>query len=764
MSKMTNDGRMRRATAGAALLLLLACGGVRRGDLRAYFVAASGSSSESARFAPERAFDGDPSTRWSSRFEDGQWLEAKFDRVVTAETVVIQWETARAADFALLVKGATGDWVEVARRQGVMKGDFDTFALPGPTPVAEIRIQCDRRATEWGNSIFEVYVYGEAAGEPPAVNLIGWKPAPNEWEKRDREVAERLLAVAAQDPPHGRDLSDDEFLELVSRRAFDFFWWETNPGTGLTRDRACNFKSSEEIAVASIANTGFALSAYCIGAERGWVSREEALARTLATLSAFAADSYVRHVRGFYPHFVNLFSGSDESGTEVSTIDTVLFLAGLLTAEQYFGDTEVSRLAKIIGNRVDWNWARNNHPHFVSHGLDNQGRFLNSAWGSSTEALLIYLVGMGSPTHPLRPASWDAIDRHTGEYEGYTWVVEYGSQNIFPFHYPDLWYDFRGRVDRSGEDYFLNAVTAVTAQREYCIRLASEFPKSYGPDAWGLAPADGLGDQYMIYGFPPGVAYSRPDGTVVMPALGGCMQWLPRHTLRALRAAYDNHRAGIWGKYGFTDAFNPTHGFYTRDVIGIDHGALLMSIENHRTGFFWRHFMSHPWIRRSTRAIGWAVRPHYGEPGGPVDLTRDASWRATTGDGAFAAPDFDDRSWTEALVPDRWENLGGAFRNYDGVGWYRAEFTVDSDRLELWRRSRKPLVLALGGVDDAESAFLNGTLVGETPADADSWRRPRAYTVPMELVQLGRNVLAIRITDRSGSGGIWMPPAELGPR
>lgn len=747
------------------VFFLVACAGSAsfyHGDLHAFVVGASCSSSEKARMGAEAAFDGDTRTRWGSLFKDGEWIACQLDRTVAAETVVIQWETARAADYALLIKGATGDWVEVAKfRNKNPKELVDVIALRQATEMTALKIRCDRRATEWGNSIFEITVFGSAAGSPPKKNLVGWKPAPTAWELREREIAKRLIEIAAKDPVTSRDMTDDQFLELVSRRAFDFFWWETNPENGLTKDRGRNFMSSEELASASVANTGYALTAYCIGVERGWVSRAEALERTLLTLRTFAADSPVQNNHGFYPHFVNILTGATDGGSEISTIDTVLLLAGVLTAEQYFGDTEVSRLSRLICERVDWKWAMNGNPNFVSHGVDARGNFIGNVWGSSTEALLIYLVAMGSPTHGLTVKSWNAIDRHRGDYEGYEWVVEYGAQNMFPYHYPDLWYDFRGKVDGNGEDYWLNATTAALAMREYCIREAVKFPRSYGPNGWGLSPSDGLDNKYMIYGFPPGMA-APPDGTIVMPALAGSIQWLPRHVIQALRHIYDTYRSKVWGKYGFTDALNPQRDFFTSDVIGIDQGTLLIGIENHRTGMVWKFFMAHPWIQRSTQAIGWKTRPHFGDPDGPIDLVRVGTWKLKSGDGAYEAATLDDKDWTPVLVPDRWENNGGAWARYDGVAWYRAGFEIDEARLELWKKSRKPIVLTIGAIDDTDITYVNGVKVGETPAGEGVWKAPRRYTVPLANLKAGVNTIAVRVNDETGGGGIWAPPVELG--
>lgn len=732
-----------------------------QGRLNAYIISARASSDEGNAYVAECAFDGDLKTRWASAFQDNEWIEAQFDRPVGVQEIQIRWETARAADFTISLLDPDSNWVEIGRRTGA-SGPDDVLTLPLPRTARALRIHCQRRATEWGNSILDVVVLGTAEGGAPEKSLLDFKVKPTPWQVRERAIAERLLAEAARDPVKSEGLTDDRLLDLIQKRAFDFFWNETNPTNGLTKDRGRNFESSEECFVASIASVGFALTAYPIGAERGWVGREEALERTKATLRSFQQGGIVTHTNGFLPHFVNLFTGAPATDTEISTIDTALLLAGAITAMEYFQDPDVSAAVKEIYERVDWDWARNGHPQFVSHGLNGRGAFLETHWCSFTEGLLIYLLALGSPTHPLPVSSWDAIDRHTGEYGGYTFVVEHGGQSIFRYQYPALWYDFRGRRDKSGLDYFENATLATLAMRAYCIEQARVFPYSYGPDAWGLGAADGPENKYYIYGFPPGEPYSATDGTFVPYAIAGSTPFLPVHAIRALRHLYDTHHE-LWGKYGFADSGNPTQSFVARDVIGLDQGTILVGIENYRSKFVWRLFMKNPWVRETTRQIGWQTRPRAGDPDGPVDLARSKPWRLQAGGGLMAAPILDDSLWASVAVPDYWENEGGAFKDYDGQAWYRTDFNLDAARITRWAASSRPIALTIGGVDDTDIAYVNGVKVGETLAGADIVRQVRRYRVPGAVLKPGRNVVAILVTDGFGSGGIWKPPVELGP-
>lgn len=730
------------------------------GNLKPFIVRAKASSDGGQEVVAELAFDNNPSSRWSSVFADNQWIEGYFDRPVGIKTLNVVWETARAVDFSIQVLNRQTNWVEVSRKTDAV-GLSDSLSFPRPVNALGIRIQCDRRATEWGNSIFEVYASGVTEGTPPAENLTTFKVQPSEWQLYERGNAEKLLAEAAADPLTSAGMTDDEFLNLVAKRSFYYFWYESNPTNGLTKDRARNFKSSEDASLASVAAVGFALTAYPIGAERGWVAREEALERTLVTLRTFA-NGPILNVKGFFPHFVDMFSCKEARDTEISTIDTALFLAGMIVAMEYFQDPQVTELSRKIFERVDWDWSRNGNPHFVSHGVDPRGNFLNAHWGSSTEGLLIYLLALGSPTHPLPAASWDAIDKHTEEYEGYRFICEYGFQSIFRYQYPALWYDFRGRTDGDGIDYFEHNTLATLAMRRFCILNANNFSGSYGPDLWGQGAADGPGDRYMIYGFPPGNPYSPIDGTIVPYAIAGSTPFLPRHCIRALRFLYDTHHE-VWGKYGFADSINPNQSFVARDALGLDAGTILLGIENYRSQFVWKHFMRNEWIQQTTQKIDWKTRPRSTDPNGPIDLARDCTWKLSSGGGILSSPALDDSRWTPVLVLDYWENAGGIFSRYDGIAWYRVEFQLPAARLSNWTRSGRRILLTLGAVDDTDSAYVNGFKVGETLPAQDVEKKTRRYVVSPAYLRPGRNVIAVQVMDNKGSGGIWRTPVEIGP-
>lgn len=730
--------------------------------LTPFVVKAEASSLERARFVAEHAFDGNRFTRWASAASDKEFVMACFDRAVVISSITVRWERARSAQYAILALNPDEQWTELARCENPT-GLVDSFNLLPAATATAIRISCERRATHWGNSIYEVEMMGYAQGQPPSRNLIGYfPPSDDPWERREREIAARQLAEVSRDPANSRNLSDDAFLDLLERRAFAYFWYETNPTNGLTRDRGASFDTSEDNDIASVAAVGFALSAYPIGVERGWVSRSAARERTVITLRTFA-NGGVRHLHGFFPHFVNIHTGKMVPDTEISTIDTALFLAGMITAMEYFRDSEISALGQRIFERVDWRKAAEGHPYFVHHGWDGALKPLSIRWGSFTEGVLIYVLALASPTHPLDVGSWNAIDRQRGSYGGYEFVVEHGFQSMFRYQYPALWYDFRGKKDSHGVDFFENAAIAALAMRQYCIDQAKHFPKSYGPDLWGLSAADGPGDYYMIFGFPPGTPYSPTDGTIVPYAIAGSMPFVPCHAMRALRKLYDDFRNTAWGKYGLTDSLNPTLDFIARDSIGIDVGTTLLGIENQRSGMVWKLFMRNRWIQTFTRRVAWEMRPLPEDAAGPVDLARACSWRLYPEENLDECPSQEDSGWIPVLVPDFWQNLEDSRAQRANNVWYETSFNLPAEKLEQWCRTSN-VELRIGGIDDGDEVYLNNAKIGSTMADRLSAHIFRRYAVPVTVLRPGFNRLTIRVTNLGDKGGIWKPPIELGPR
>jgi hypothetical protein len=409
---------------------------------------------------------------------------------------------------------------------------------------------------------------------------------------------EALLLLAGARPLAAAALSrkDAPFLEDLSRRAFRFFWEQADTRTGLVLDRCLSDGSrvpTSRANVASIAATGFGLSALAIGATHGWVAESEAVKRTRATLRFFAKEA--THEHGWFYHFLDAATGERAGNCELSSIDTALLLAGILTVRQRFKDPEISRLATAVYDRVDFPWMLNGSPTLLSHGWKPETGFLRNRWDRFNELPILYVLAIGALTRPIPPAAWYAWERTRVEYAGYSFV---GAADLFTQQYPQAWIDLRRVRDAepSSIDYFQNSVTATRAHRAFCLDLAQQFPKSYSANVWGITASDSA-HGYTGWGGPP--AHGPIDGTLVPSAAGGSLMFTPDISVPALTAMRERFGDRVWGRYGFCDAFNPTTGWVDSDVIGIDTGIVLLSAENLHTGNLWRWFMRNPEIPRA---------------------------------------------------------------------------------------------------------------------------------------------------------------------
>ncbi|MFP5265651.1 MAG: glucoamylase family protein [Blastocatellia bacterium] len=412
------------------------------------------------------------------------------------------------------------------------------------------------------------------------------------------------VAAAQSHPPPSRAAlseSDEAFLEDLSRRSFRYFWEQADPRTGLVLDRARTDGSPHDEThrdVASIAATGFGLTALSIAAERRWINPPDARARVRATLRFFADRAPQEH--GWFYHWLDRVTGERRWASEVSSIDTALLLGGVLTARQYFrGDAEIYALATKIYERVDFRWMLNNHPTLLSHGWKPEGGFLKPRWDSYSEHTILYLLAIGSPSHPIPARSWYGWRREWITYGGYKYLS--GAPPLFIHQYSHAWVDYRNRREARPPhtDYFENSVKATRAHREFCMSLSREFP-GYSSDVWGITASDSARG-YVAWGGPP--RDPAIDGTVVPCAAGGSLMFTPDISLRALRAMHEKFGDRVYAKYGFADAFNPNAGWVGPDVIGINVGITLLSAENLRTGNVWRWFMRNPEARRAMLAI-----------------------------------------------------------------------------------------------------------------------------------------------------------------
>jgi hypothetical protein len=401
--------------------------------------------------------------------------------------------------------------------------------------------------------------------------------------------------------------ADEELLNEIERAAFDYFRQAVNPANGLVAD------TTRDGSPCSIAVVGFALSVYPVAVERGWMPRIEALELTLAALRFFrdsdqSGSPTATGYKGFYYHFLDMHSGARVWRSELSMIDTALLMAGVLTAREYFGaetalEAELREIADQLYRRVDWRWSQNEGTT-ITQGWKPESGFLRYGWEGYSEGILLYVLAMGSPTHPLAGDAYDA------------WTVTYQWENLYDIdflyagplfihQFSHAWVDLRGIQDpfmrEKRSDYFENSRRALMVQREYAVRNPGGFA-GYDENCWGLTACDGpsadlphvIANHRPLFGYSArGVPYGPDDGT-----LAG---WAPLASLPfapdiALASAREMHRRypGMRPDQRYASSFNP--GLVGADGkfwvsaghFGLDQGIVTMMIENHRTELIWR--------------------------------------------------------------------------------------------------------------------------------------------------------------------------------
>jgi len=418
-------------------------------------------------------------------------------------------------------------------------------------------------------------------------------------------------------------LSDEDLLDRLERAAFEYFLHETNPENGLVAD------TNRTGAPASIAVVGFALSTYPIAVERGWITRDEAAARIAVTLRFFwnspqGEQADATGYKGFYYHFLDLQTGKRTWTSELSLMDTALLLAGVLTASVYFNkatqtEIEIRELADALYRRIDWLWAQDDKSS-VSQGWKPESGFLHYGWEGYNEAILLYVLALASPTHPLPATSYPAWT------STYQWENLYGldvlyAGPLFVHQFSHAWIDFRGIRDRfmreKRSDYFENSRRATYLQREYARRNPHDF-KGYGENCWGFTAGDGPcastarvdGKYHQCFGYTArGVPYGPDDGTIAPWAALASLPFEPEIALAAARHCL-THYPEILKEGRLPSGFNPTlpgnnsHGWISEGHFGLDQGIIVLMIENYRSQLVWKLMRDCPYIKRGLERAG----------------------------------------------------------------------------------------------------------------------------------------------------------------
>lgn len=402
--------------------------------------------------------------------------------------------------------------------------------------------------------------------------------------------------------------SQDRMLHRLQKESFGYFASQINPSNGLVRDK------TQVPSPSSIAVTGFSLAVNIVAVERGFMRRSAALRRTLAAVRFFSDSPQgpepgsTGH-RGFYYHFLDMEGGRRAWECELSTMDTGLLLLGMLAAAEYFsGDGSLEReLRERVGGilrRVDWRWACNGGLT-LTHGHRPGRGFLRNRWRGYSEALPLYLLALGAQERPLSRKNYAAWTRT------YKWKRVFGHDYLyagplFIHQFLHAWIDFRGLQDaymrEKSSDYFENSRRATYIQREYCRRNPHGF-HCYSDLSWGISACDGPGPcvrsvrgrktRFLGY-HARGVPFGPDDGTISLGAAAASLPFAPEIVLPTIEY-FLGTEVGSRAPLGFAASFNPAFrdgsrlGFWkSRFDFGLNHGPLILMMENHRSGLIWR--------------------------------------------------------------------------------------------------------------------------------------------------------------------------------
>lgn len=401
---------------------------------------------------------------------------------------------------------------------------------------------------------------------------------------------------------------DEAFLDDLERRGCQFFAEQASATTGQVLDRAASINIDGKIddrRMASIAATGFGLTALCIAVQRGYQTRAIVIEQVKRTLRAHL--NLLSNEYGFFYHFNDRETGRPWRDSEVSSIDTALLLCGVLTARAFFSnEAEIVDLATKLYNRVDWTWMLNGADTF-SMGWKPQKGFIPSRWSHYSELMMLYLLALGSPTHPIDPDCWDAFERPRMHFDGFDYIS--GNDPLFVHQFSHAWFDFRRKRDRYA-DYFANSILATRAHKAFCLHLG----KPYADDYWGITASDyehgytawGGPGSWKPHPTPRDIAhgFGPIDGSVVPCATAGSLPFLPADCLRVLQSLKSRWGKYCWGRYGFCDALHPAANWFDPDVLGIDLGISVLMAENLRSGFVWGTFALNPEVATALQKAG----------------------------------------------------------------------------------------------------------------------------------------------------------------
>ena len=430
-------------------------------------------------------------------------------------------------------------------------------------------------------------------------------PTPNQPAPPVEEKTPTPESVVAKKYPHlpgqfiNRPLTQisnvvDLLLDDMEGRGVAYFYEQAHPQTGLVRDHAPTVGRSDS-RVASIAATGFGLTALCIAAHRSYLPLAACEQRVETTLAFLLEEC--PHVHGFLYHFLDIESGERLFGSELSSIDTSLLLCGILTCRKFFeGNLRIQALATTLYERVDWHWMLNGSDT-LSMGWTPENGFIKYRWDVYAEMLTMLLMAIGAPRNAVPARSWNAVHRPIVEFGGIEYIS--GVAPLFIHQYAHAWCDFRNLRDTHA-NYFVNSIAATRAHQLFCLTLGRQFPWM-DQNLWGITASESP-TGYRVWGGPP--KFGGIDGTIVPCAAGGSLIFLPSECAHVLLSIRQTYGEKAWTRYGFVDAFQPQSNWFAEDQLGIDLGISVLMAENLRTGFVWNYFMRNMEIPNAMQMVG----------------------------------------------------------------------------------------------------------------------------------------------------------------
>lgn len=511
------------------------------------------------------------------------------------------------------------------------------------------------------------------------------------------------------------EVSDAAFLDFIQRKMFDYARTEADPATGLVRDKSSSW-GPDDNDFGSLAATGFALSAYTVGVEHGWMTADEARARIRRTLANLeTGPTAADRVSGFWPHFINVRTGKRYPGSEISNIDSALLIAGAWQAAEYFRATAPDLPATVqrLYDEMDWAWWLNRHPApdhpddgFMNQGwtpdsgdplypYPGEGGFFRSDWWNRfSETVIIDLLALGSKTHPVPASVWTNMRTAWVTNLGFTFIHE---PPLFTQQYHNLYFDFRA-VHDGRANYAQNAVSATLYNRAVCVADTA----LYEPHRWGVTscssppPLPGQPDGYTPYGVPP---FGGHNGTVAPTAAITSIFLTPEPSIKAARYMFFQYKHHIWGRHGYTDSFNVAQGYRASHALGIDTLPMVLGIENQRSGLVRENFMRAPPVSQAFLTAGFG--PYTGRPLAQASSRQFEAPRVIDGNSSTR--------WGAEDLPDpQWIGLDFGFKkkmNHVGIDWeaaYAKDYDVQvSEDGIAWRTVAKT-VDGDGNRDDVE--------------------------------------------------------------